>query len=76
VTARVTLPGQIAALDAAIDRLQRQYTVAVDRGQMRRRDADAHLSSLRAVRATLLFVRQHEHLIRSAVIGGPVKHAV
>lgn len=76
MTARITLPGQLAALDAAIDRLQRQYVMQVGKGQMRQRDADAHLASLRAVRRTLAWVRDNEPVIRNAVIGGPVKDAV
>jgi hypothetical protein len=76
MTARVPLPDQIAALDTAIERLQRRYLVAVNKGQMRKRDAEAHLAGLRAVRRTLAWMRDNEHLIRGAIVGGAVKHAV
>lgn len=64
---KVSLIGQIAEIDREITMRQRVYPEQIRRGKMRQAEADLLMGRIQAVRASLVFLKEHENDIRAMI---------
>ncbi|MGC4407558.1 hypothetical protein D4A92_09615 [Rhizobium rosettiformans] len=68
---RISIIGQIAEIDREIAMRQRVYPEHVRTGKMRQAEADMLMERAYAIRATLMFCREHEADIRAYMAARP-----
>jgi hypothetical protein len=64
---KVSLIGQISEIDREISMRQRVYPEQIRRGKMRKAEAELLMSRIQAVRASLMFLKEHENDIRTMI---------
>lgn len=64
---KVSLIGQIAEIDREIALRQRVYPEQMRKGKMRQAEADLLMGRIQAVRASLMFLKEHENDIRAMI---------
>jgi hypothetical protein len=64
---KVSLIGQIAEIDREIALRQRVYPEQMRKGKMRQAEADLLMQRIQAVRASLMFLQEHENEIRAMI---------
>ncbi|RAL95590.1 hypothetical protein [Agrobacterium sp. MS2] len=65
---KISIIGQIAEIDREIAMRQRVYPEQVRTGKMRQAEADMLMERAYAIRATLMFCREHEADIRAYMV--------
>ena len=68
---KISIIGQIAEIDREIAMRQRVYPEQVRTGKMRQAEADMLMERAYAIRATLMFCREHEADIRAYMASRP-----
>lgn len=64
---KVSLIGQIAEIDREIALRQRVYPEQIRKGKMRQAEAELLMQRIQAVRASLMFLKEHESDIRRMI---------
>lgn len=64
---KISIIGQIAEIDREIAMRERVYPREVQSGRMKQAEAEMLMTRIHAVRATLMFCREHEADIRAYV---------
>ena len=66
---KVSLAAQIMEVDYELDMRRGVYPRRVNAGKMKQAEADLHIGQLSAVRASLVFLKDNEDTIRTAIKG-------
>ncbi|PHR20414.1 MAG: hypothetical protein COA37_15385 [Hoeflea sp.] len=64
---KVSLIGQIAEIDREVALRQRVYPEQIRKGKMRQAEAGLLMQRIQAVRASLMFLKEHESDIRRMI---------
>ena len=62
---KISIVGQISEIDREIAMRERVYPHQISAGKMKKAEADMLMERIHAVRATLVFCREHEAAIRA-----------
>ena len=62
--AKISLIGQISEIDREIAMREQVYPRQIDAGKMKKAEAEMLMDRIHAVRATLIFLKEHETAFR------------